>query len=284
MTLEAWSPWEGTPIDFEQRLGALRSVHPHLTVTWTGIGFGRFLDKVTAAVAGDTPPDLVYLDNQHQGFFGRAGLLVDQGPLGKRDRDFSVEAIEPRALDLYTYDGLVLGYPWALTTGQVFFNRDLFRAAGRTTPDELVTERAAGRGTPMTEAAVGAHPARGGGEVEQLGHRPAVDLAPGPEQQRHRPVRRLPPAQEVPPGRAGGDRGPGVPRRTWRTSTARAGTQTEAADLGGNDNKAYEPGQVAMLVSLGRAFAGNARTPGVGQLGRALPQGPGRRGARRSPT
>src|SRR5262245_21032344 len=68
VTLEAWSPWEGTPTDFEQRLVALRAVHPHLTVTWTGIGFGPYLDKITASVAGDTPPDLPYLDNQHQGF------------------------------------------------------------------------------------------------------------------------------------------------------------------------------------------------------------------------
>ncbi|MGH2369559.1 MAG: extracellular solute-binding protein, partial [Chloroflexota bacterium] len=44
---------------------------------------------------------------------------------------------DPRALALYTYEGEVLGYPWMLTTGQVFFNRALFDAAGRPTPDTL---------------------------------------------------------------------------------------------------------------------------------------------------
>ncbi|MGH2368450.1 MAG: ABC transporter substrate-binding protein, partial [Chloroflexota bacterium] len=178
VTLEAWSPWEGTPSDFERRQTALKEVHPHLTLTWTGIGFGPYLDKVTTAVASDTPPDLPYLDNQHQGFFGKGKLLIDQGPLGKKDRDFNVEAIEPRALDLYTYEGLILGYPWSLTTGQVFFNRALFSAAGRTQPDELYKQ---GRWTwdTLTEAATALTRRAGDGSVLQVGlsHRSIWRLA-----------------------------------------------------------------------------------------------------------
>ncbi|MER3405089.1 MAG: hypothetical protein C4289_07945 [Chloroflexota bacterium] len=128
-TLEAWSPWEGTE-GLERRFAAFQQVEPLITIQWTGLGFGAYLDKITATVAGGTPPDLVYLDNQHQGFFGKNDLLVDQGPLGKRDRDFRVDLIEPRALDLYTYEGKVLGYPWMLTTGQVFFNRAICAASG----------------------------------------------------------------------------------------------------------------------------------------------------------
>ena len=257
-------------------LDAYKVVAPHVTLGWSGIGGGDFLTKITAAVAGGTPPDMAYLDNQHQGFFGRQKLLVDQGPLGKRDRDFRVEVIEPRALDLYTYDGVVLGYPWALTTGQVFFNRELFRAAGRTTPDELHKQ---GRWTwpAMVEAAV-ALTKRGRRHGRAAGHRPRVDLADGPEQQRDRPVRRL----------------PARPRRAAWTSRRRSrpwstpgpvvqaprgvGRQHPAgrAALGGNVNMAYNAGRLAMAVRWG-VPAGFNQVAGR-DLGRAVAEGPGPRG------
>jgi ABC-type glycerol-3-phosphate transport system substrate-binding protein len=257
VTLEAWSPWEGTPTDFEQRLAALRAVHPHLTVTWTGIGFGPYLDKVTAAVAGDTPPDLPYLDNQHQGFFGRGRLLVDQGPLGKRDRDFKVEAIEPRALDLYTYEGLILGYPWALTTGQVFFNRALFSAAGRTHPDELYKQ---GRWTwdALTEAATALTRRAGGGEVQQLGlsHRSIWRLALNANGTDVYDDFRKPKKSRL-------DEPAAIQALEWLQDLAvkhrAAWNATDAATIGVNNNEATNLGKVAMHVSWGVPFAGNAR-------------------------
>ena len=168
VALEAWSPWEGTPGDWERRLAAFQQVHPHISIRWTGTGFATYLEKVTTAVASGTPHDLSYLDNQHQGFFGRNKLLLDQGPLGKRDKDFRVEQIEPRAMELYTYEGTVLGYPWMLTTGQVFFNRAIFQAAGRPTPEQLFRE---GRWTwdAMAQAAVALTRRGPDGKVDVLG-------------------------------------------------------------------------------------------------------------------
>jgi len=168
VTLDAWSPWDGNPADFDQRKASLKEAQPHITLNWTGTGFATYLDKVTAAVASGTPHDLTYLDNQHQGFFGKNKLVVDQGPFGKRDKDFKVEAIDPKALALYTYEGAVLGYPWSLTTGQVFFNKALFAAAGRPTPDTLYR---AGNWTwaAMLEAAQALTRANPDGTFQQLG-------------------------------------------------------------------------------------------------------------------
>jgi hypothetical protein len=72
------------------------------------------------------------------------------------------------ALALYTYDGLVLGYPWTLTTGQVFFNQNLFKAAGRATPDELYKQER-WSWPAMTEAAVALTRRTADGKIEQLG-------------------------------------------------------------------------------------------------------------------
>jgi ABC-type glycerol-3-phosphate transport system substrate-binding protein len=250
--LDYWS-WFGPQSLTEQQpmFDAFKTQAPHVTVDWTGVGSAEFLAKVTAAVASGTPPDMAYLDNQHQGFFGRQKLLVDQGPLGKRDRDFRADLIEPRALDLYTYDGAVLGYPWALTTGQVFFNRDLFRAAGRATPDELHKQ---GKWTwdAMTEAAVALTKRGADGKAEQLG------LA-------HMSIWRLGLKSNATdlfddfrrPKKSRLDEPAAVATLEYVQDVAHkhrgAWKQPEAQDLGGNDLNAYKAGQVAMLVRWGQS-------------------------------
>jgi ABC-type glycerol-3-phosphate transport system substrate-binding protein len=257
VTLEAWSPWEGTPTDFERRMEALKAVHQHITLQWTGIGFGPYLDKVTAAVASDTVPDLPYLDNQHQGFFGRNKMLLDQGPLGKRDRDFRVEAIEPRALDLYTYEGLVLGYPWALTTGQVFFNRALFSAGGRPQPDELYKQ---GRWTwdAMAEAATALTRRGPDGTVQTLGlsHRSIWRLALSANGTDLYDDFRKPKKSRL-------DEPAAIQALEWLQDLAikhrAAWNAADARALGVNNNEAMNLGKVAMHVSWGVPFAGNAR-------------------------
>src|SRR5688572_28454330 len=166
-TIEYWT-WHGTDRtqQYERMLPEFKKHAPHITMNWVGVG-GTLLDKITVAVASGTPPDLAYMDNQHQGFFGKNKFLVDQAPLAKKEKDFRVDAIDARALGLYTYDGIQLGYPWAITTAQIFFNRDLFRAAGQTMPDELYKQ---GRWTwdTLAQTAVALTKRDGAGEVTQI--------------------------------------------------------------------------------------------------------------------
>jgi ABC-type glycerol-3-phosphate transport system substrate-binding protein len=256
VTLEAWSPWEGTE-GLERRFAAFQQVEPLMTIQWSGIGFGAYLDKITATVAGGTPPDLVYLDNQHQGFFGKNDLLVDQGPLGKRDRDFRVDLIEPRALDLYTYEGKVLGYPWMLTTGQVFFNRAIFAAGGHPQPDELYKN---GRWTwdTLTEAAVKLTRRDPQGKVAILGlsHMSIWRLALNSNGSDLFDDFRRPKKSRL-------DEPAAIAVLEWLQDLAHkyraAWRQPEAAELGNNNNEAFNQGRVALHVSWGVPWAGWSR-------------------------
>lgn len=257
VTLEAWSPWEGTPAGFEQRSATLKQVHPHITLQWTGTGFGPYLDKVTTAVAANTPPDLPYLDNQHQGFFGKNKLLVDQGPLGKKDKELRIEAIEPRALDLYTYEGAVLGYPWALTTGQVFFNRAIFAAGGRPQPDEVYKQ---GRWTwdALADAAVALTRRAADGTVQVLGlsHRSIWRLALNSNNSDLFDDFRKPKKSRL-------DEPAAIQALEWLQGLAArhraAWNAADARAIGVNNNEAMNQGKVALHVSWGVPFAGNAR-------------------------
>jgi multiple sugar transport system substrate-binding protein len=275
-TLAYWS-WFGPASQAGQQpmLDAFKQVAPHVTVEWTGIGGAEFLAKITAAVAGGTAPDMAYLDNQHQGYFGKQKMLVDQGPLGKRDREFRADLVDAKALALYTYDGLVLGYPWTLTTGQVFFNRDLFRAAGRVTPDELVKQ---GRWTwpAMTEAAVALTRRSPDGKIEQLGiaqqsiwrlalNSNGTDLFDDfrrPKKSRldePAAIAALEYVQDLAHRHRAG----------WR--------QPEAADLGGNDLNAYKAGRAAMLVRWGQSH--QMEEVAAATSAAPWPKGPADRGA-----
>ena len=73
------------------------------------------------------------------------------------------------------------------------------------------------------------------------------------------------------------DRRPGVRRRTWRTSTAPAGSSPRPTDLGGNDLNAYKQGRVAMLVRWGSAHQMEQVAGATSAV--PWPKGPADRGA-----
>lgn len=141
VTLNYWT-WFGQSSQEGQQnmLDTFAKAFPSIKLEYLGLPYGDFLDKVTISYAGGTPPDLIYMDNKQQGFFGKKKLVVDQAPLAKGDADFHAEKINPKALDLFTYKGLVLGYPVELTTGQVFYNEDVIKSAGLPTPAELYAQ------------------------------------------------------------------------------------------------------------------------------------------------
>jgi len=276
VTLAYWSWFASASLVTQQpMLDAFKQQQPQITVEWTGVGGAEFLAKVTAAVAGNTSPDLVYLDNQYQGYFGKQALLVDQGPLGRRDRDFGVDQIDAKALALYTYDGKVLGYPWTLTTGQVFFNRDLFAAAGRTPPDELVKS---GRWTwpAMTEAAVALTKRGADGKVETLGiaQQSIWRLALNSNGSDLFDDFRRPKKSRL-------DEPAAIAALEYVQDLAhkhRAGwRQPEANDLGGNDLNAYKQGRVAMLVRWGQSYQMEQVAGATSAV--PWPKGPADRGA-----
>jgi ABC-type glycerol-3-phosphate transport system substrate-binding protein len=249
VTLEYWD-WHGAEqvARYQPMVDAYQKYAPYATLKWIGVGSAEILNKVTVAVAGGTPPDIAYMDNQHQGFYGRQKLLVDQGPLGKKDRDFGYNLIDPRALSLYTYDGTQLGYPWTITTAQVFFNRDLFKAAGQATPDELYKQ---GKWTweAMTQAAV-ALTKRDGGQIQQLGvaHMSVWRLALQSNGSDFFDDPRRPRKARL-------DEPQAIDAIAYTQDLAhkyQAGwREPEATQLGGNDNNAFHANKVAMLVRHG---------------------------------
>jgi len=93
--------------------------------------------KLATMIAGDRPPDLFYLGQEHVPAFAAQGamldladrLAADDTPAADLDRYYA------RVLDAYRRDGRIVGLPWIAQPVVLFCNRTLFAEAGVALPD-----------------------------------------------------------------------------------------------------------------------------------------------------
>jgi multiple sugar transport system substrate-binding protein len=81
-------------------------------------------------IAAGTPPD-VWSHWGPSGFqdYVKRGLVADLTPLIEKDK-FDLSDFEKAVLDIYTVDGKIMGLPILTTGSYIFYNKDLFDAAG----------------------------------------------------------------------------------------------------------------------------------------------------------
>jgi len=124
-TEDAEQPWEQDVIipDFESK-------HPNIKINLTVVTWDDFDTKMQTMIAAGTPPDVW----SHWGPSGFAdyvirGLAADLTPYIERD-NFDLSDFIPEVLDIYTLDGKVYGLPMLTTASFIYYNKDLFDAAG----------------------------------------------------------------------------------------------------------------------------------------------------------
>ncbi|MEM1430375.1 MAG: ABC transporter substrate-binding protein [Pseudomonadota bacterium] len=100
-----------------------------LVPVYTG-NYGEGTQKLTAAIAGGTAPGLVMLEITRYGLFADRGALE---PLAGYMADMGeawTGTIRPFALDASKYLGESYVIPFNVSTPVMYYNKDLFRAAG----------------------------------------------------------------------------------------------------------------------------------------------------------
>jgi multiple sugar transport system substrate-binding protein len=124
-TEDAEQPWEQDVIipDFESK-------HPNIKINLTIVTWDDFDTKMQTMIAAGTPPDVW----SHWGPSGFAdyvirGLAADLTPYIERD-NFDLSDFIPEVLDIYTLEGKVYGLPMLTTGSFIYYNKDLFDAAG----------------------------------------------------------------------------------------------------------------------------------------------------------
>jgi multiple sugar transport system substrate-binding protein len=112
-------------------IGEFKKTHPGVEIEYQTVSFTEIGQKIVAAAAAGSPPDIVHLDD-----FGES-VLADQGLL--EPADDVVEAIGKAdyfstPLKVVTFKGVVWGVPFANGFNMLWYRKDLYEKNGLKPP------------------------------------------------------------------------------------------------------------------------------------------------------
>ncbi len=121
-TVRFWQFWDLAVI--EPIVAEFEAQNPGITVEVEQLTWKSGLEKIQAAVASGTQPDLCELGSTWLPRFSYEGVLEDVTTVYLAERDSFL------MWDSGLYDGRSYGLPWVQGSRVLFVNRDLFRRAG----------------------------------------------------------------------------------------------------------------------------------------------------------
>lgn len=124
-------------------VAAFEKENPAIDVVVETAPFEEYFTKLQTSIAGGTAPDTFELNYENFVTYASAGSLLDLGTVAG-DGDTSVYA--PESLNAFKRDGKQYALPASFSTVVLFYNKDLFEAAGVEPPTSSWTwedERAA---------------------------------------------------------------------------------------------------------------------------------------------
>ena len=133
-TTISYAIWDNNQLPAHQQIAAaFEAENPDVKVDIQVVPWGNYWDKLQTAVAGGEAYDVFWMNGPNFPVYASKGVLMDlQDRVAADNLDTSVY---PQALvDLYTYDGDVYGLPKDFDTIAVYYNKDMFDAAGMDYP------------------------------------------------------------------------------------------------------------------------------------------------------
>jgi len=113
-----------------RQIAQFEEIHPEVSIELTELTWERGGDKKKIAIAAGVGPDIITGTLPMQ--------LIEQGMVEPIDPYLALEEREDYfkpALDAFTYEGKIYGWPWYLTGSVMFVNLDLFRRYGVEPPE-----------------------------------------------------------------------------------------------------------------------------------------------------
>jgi multiple sugar transport system substrate-binding protein len=111
-----------------------------ITATYDPAPNQGYFEKLKTELAGGNAPDIFWIGGVELADFVATGQILDLKPLMDKDTSFDINAFYPNVIEQLTRDGKIYGLPRDISTMVVYFNEDLFKAAGLKTPKELAAE------------------------------------------------------------------------------------------------------------------------------------------------
>ncbi len=119
--------------DLDQMIAAFTAANPGIAVKVETAPFDQYFTKLQTLIAGGTPPDVFELNYENFVSYASKGVLLDMTPLASTDTGFA-QRFYPRAYEAFSSDGKQFGLPQSFSNVVLFYNKDLFDAAGQSYP------------------------------------------------------------------------------------------------------------------------------------------------------
>jgi len=110
--------------------------NPGVDVRVEGIpGSSDYVNKMLLNFVANTQPDVMVLDASSAAVFVNNGLLSDLNPFIQKDPDLAIEDYYPNVVEVATRGKAIYAIPGDFTPMVMYYNKDLFDAAGVPYPD-----------------------------------------------------------------------------------------------------------------------------------------------------
>lgn len=96
-----------------------------------------YFEKLKTELAAGNAPDIFWIGGVELADFVATGQILDLQPLVAADSSFDIGVFYPNVIEQLTRDGKLYGLPRDISTMVVYYNEDMFKAAGLQTPKEL---------------------------------------------------------------------------------------------------------------------------------------------------
>jgi multiple sugar transport system substrate-binding protein len=96
----------------------------------------QMIVRLSTSIAGGSPPDLFLMNYRYYGQFAARGALEPMGPYLARSTSFRAERFFETAMEPFRWDGQQMCLPQNVSSLVVYYNDDLFAAAGLEPPAE----------------------------------------------------------------------------------------------------------------------------------------------------
>jgi len=129
VTLDLWTIEEPGEYDYVLAEDFMK-LHPEIKINVRTVQFGDMVNDLARGIATGNAPDITYIDNPEVALFASRDLLLDLTPYIEASEMVNPADIFPGPLSSVTYEGGIYGLPRGANTIALYYNADMFRAAG----------------------------------------------------------------------------------------------------------------------------------------------------------
>ena len=120
--------------DLDAMIAAFEAANPGVAVEVETAPFDQYFTELQTRIAGGDAPDVFELNYEYFVSYASKEILLDLTDLATAETGFA-ERFYPRAYEAFSLDGKQYGLPASFSNVVLFYNKDLFDAAGwRTRP------------------------------------------------------------------------------------------------------------------------------------------------------